>query len=159
MQMLGNNELITISKYWKEWADPRLVILVLNNRDLNQVTWEQRVLEGNPKYEASQDIPDFPFARYAELLGLGGIRVEKPEEIAPAWDAALSADRPVVVEAYTDPNVPPLPPHITLKQAAAYSSMLLKGDPDEGGIVKQTIKDAAAAVLPKKRSRAGNIFG
>jgi pyruvate dehydrogenase (quinone) len=123
MQMLGNNELITISKYWKEWPDPRLVILVLNNRDLNQVTWEQRVLEGDPKYEASQDIPDFPFARYAELLGLRGIRVEKPEEVGPAWDAALSADRPVVLEAYTDPNVPPLPPHITLKQAAAYSSI------------------------------------
>lgn len=151
MQMLGNNELITISKYWKEWSDPRLVVLVLNNRDLNQVTWEQRVMEGDPKYEASQDIPDFPFARYAELLGLRGIKVEKPEEIAPAWEAALSADRPVVVEAYTDPDVPPLPPHITLKQAAAYSSALLKGDPEEGGIVKQTIKDAMATVLPQKR--------
>jgi pyruvate dehydrogenase (quinone) len=150
MQMMGNNELITISKYWREWSDPRLVVLVLNNRDLNQVTWEQRVLEGDPKYEASQDIPDFPFARYAELLGLRGIRVGKPDEIGPAWDEALSADRPVVVEAYTDPNVPPLPPHITLKQAAAYSSSLLKGDPEEGGIIKQTIKDAVATVLPQK---------
>jgi pyruvate dehydrogenase (quinone) len=82
MQMMGNNELITISKYWKEWSDPRLVVLVLNNRDLNQVTWEQRVMQGDPKYEASQDIPDFPFARYAELLGLRGIRVETPDEIA-----------------------------------------------------------------------------
>jgi pyruvate dehydrogenase (quinone) len=150
MQMLGNNELITISKYWKEWSDPRLVVLVLNNRDLNQVTWEQRVMEGDPKYEASQDIPDFPFARYAELLGLRGIRVEKPNEIAPAWEEALSADRPVVVEARTDPNVPPLPPHITFKQAAAYSAALLKGDPEEGGIIKQTIKDAVATVLPQK---------
>jgi pyruvate dehydrogenase (quinone) len=150
MQMLGNNELITISKYWKEWSDPRLVVLVLNNRDLNQVTWEQRVMEGDPKYEASQDIPDFPFARYAELLGLRGIRVGKPNEIAPAWEEALSADRPVVVEARTDPNVPPLPPHITFKQAAAYSAALLKGDPEEGGIIKQTIKDAVATVLPQK---------
>ena len=148
MQMMGNNELITISKYWKEWSDPRLVILVLNNQDLNQVTWEQRVMEGDPKYEASQDIPDFPFARYAELLGLRGIRVEKPEEIGRAWDQALSADRPVVLEARTDPNVPPLPPHITLKQAAAFSSTLLKGDPEEKGIIKQTIKDAVAAVVP-----------
>jgi pyruvate dehydrogenase (quinone) len=151
MQMMGNNELITISKYWREWSDPRLVVLVLNNRDLNQVTWEQRVMEGDPKYEASQDIPDFPFARYAELLGLRGIRVEKPDEIGAAWDQAFSADRPAVVEAYTDPNVPPLPPHITLKQAAAYSSSLLKGDPEEGGIIKQTIKDAVATVLPRGR--------
>jgi pyruvate dehydrogenase (quinone) len=150
MQMLGNNELITISKYWKEWSDPRLVILVLNNQDLNQVTWEQRVMEGDPKYEASQDIPDFPFARYAELLGLRGIRVEKPDEIGRAWDQALSADRPVVLEARTDPNVPPLPPHITLKQAAAFSSTLLKGDPEEKGVIKQTIKDAVAAVVPRK---------
>jgi pyruvate dehydrogenase (quinone) len=150
MQMLGNNELITISKYWKEWSDPRLVILVLNNQDLNQVTWEQRVMEGDPKYEASQDIPDFPFARYAELLGLRGIRVDKPDEIGRAWDQALSADRPVVLEARTDPNVPPLPPHITLKQAAAFSSTLLKGDPEEKGIIKQTIKDAVAAVVPHR---------
>jgi pyruvate dehydrogenase (quinone) len=150
MQMMGNNELITISKYWKEWSDPRLVILVLNNQDLNQVTWEQRVMEGDPKYEASQDIPDFPFARYAELLGLRGIRVDKPDEIGRAWDQALSADRPVVLEARTDPNVPPLPPHITLKQAAAFSSTLLKGDPEEKGIIKQTIKDAVAAVVPHR---------
>jgi pyruvate dehydrogenase (quinone) len=150
MQMLGNNELITISKYWKEWSDPRLVILVLNNQDLNQVTWEQRVMEGDPKYEASQDIPDFPFARYAELLGLRGRRVDKADEIGRAWDQALSADRPVVLEARTDPNVPPLPPHITLKQAAAFSSTLLKGDPEEKGIIKQTIKDAVAAVVPHR---------
>ena len=94
MQMLGNNGLITISKYWKEWSDPRLVILVLNNRDLNQVTWEQRAMAGDPKYEASQDIPDFPFARYAELLGLRGIFVDKPEQIGEAWDQAFASDRP-----------------------------------------------------------------
>ena len=153
MQMLGNNELITISKYWKEWSDPRLIVLVLNNRDLNQVTWEQRAMSGDPKYEASQDIPDFPFARYAELLGLRGIRIDKPKDIGPAWDEALSADRPVVYEAYTDPNVPTLPPHISFKMAAAYSSALLKGDPEEGGIIKQTIKDAAATILPHKEKK------
>ena len=148
MQMLGNNELITISKYWKEWSDPRLIVLVLNNRDLNQVTWEMRAMAGNPKYEASQDLPDFPFAQYAELLGLRGIRVDKPEDIGPAWDEALSGNRPVVFEAYTDPNVPTLPPHISFREAAAYSSALRKGDPEESGIIKQTIKDAVATVLP-----------
>src|SRR6185369_2810525 len=86
MQMIGNNELITISKYWKEWKDPRLIVLVLNNRDLNQVTWEQRAFSGDPKYEASQNLLDFPYARYAESLGLAGIHVDRPEQVAPAWD-------------------------------------------------------------------------
>src|SRR5512146_3253434 len=111
MQMNGLNELITVSTYWKRWRDPRLVVLVLNNQDLNRVTWEQRVMMGDPKLEASQDVPDFPYARYAESLGLKGIHVDRPEQIGPAWDAALSADRPCVVEAVADPEVPPLPPH------------------------------------------------
>ncbi|MBV9008005.1 MAG: thiamine pyrophosphate-requiring protein [Verrucomicrobia bacterium] len=150
MQMLGNNGMITIAKYWKEWSDPRLVILVLNNRDLNQVTWEQRAMAGNPKYEASQDIPDFPFARYAELLGLRGIFVNKPEQIANAWDEAFASDRPCIVEAYTDPNVPTLPPHISFDEAVAYSRALIKGDPEEIGIISQTFKQAMDAVLPHK---------
>ena len=148
MQMLGNNGLITISKYWKEWSNPLLVILVLNNRDLNQVTWEQRAMSGDPKYETSQDIPDFPFARYAELLGLHGIFVDKPEQIGNAWDRAFASDRPVVVEAYTDPNVPTLPPHISFKEAEAYSKALIKGDPEEIGIIRQTFKDAIVSHLP-----------
>jgi pyruvate dehydrogenase (quinone) len=151
MQMLGNNEMITISKYWKEWSNPLLVILVLNNRDLNQVTWEQRVMSGDPKYEASQDIPDFPFARYAELLGLRGIFVDKPEQIGEAWDQAFASDRPVVVEAYTDPNVPTLPPHISFKEAEAFSKALIKGDPEEIGIIRQTFKDAIESYLPHKK--------
>ncbi len=150
MQMLGNNGMITISKYWKEWSNPLLIILVLNNRDLNQVTWEQRAMAGDPKYEASQDIPDFPFARYAELLGLRGIFVDKPEQIGEAWDQALSADRPVVVEAYTDPNVPTLPPHISFKEAEAFSKALIKGDPEELGIIRQTFKDAIESYLPHR---------
>ena len=148
MQMLGNNGLITISKYWKEWSNPLLVILVLNNRDLNQVTWEQRAMEGDPKFEASQDIPDFPYARYAEMLGLRGIFVDKPEQLGEAWEQAFSSDRPVVIEAYTDPNVPTLPPHITFKQAEAYSKALLKGDPEEIGIIKQAFKDAMESFVP-----------
>jgi pyruvate dehydrogenase (quinone) len=150
MQMLGNNGLITIAKYWKEWSDPRLIILVLNNRDLNQVTWEQRAMAGNPKYEASQDIPDFPFARYAELLGLRGIFVDKPEQIGEAWDQALSSDRPCILEAYTDPNVPTLPPHISFAEAEAYAKALFKGDPEEIGIIKQTFKDAIESFVPRK---------
>ena len=144
MQMNGLNELITMGKYWRRWSDPRLVVMVLNNRDLNQVTWEQRALEGNPKFDASQDVPDFPYARYAELIGLRGIRVDRPEQIGDAWDSALSADRPVVLEAYTDPDVPPLPPHITFKQAKAYASAILHGDSDAAGIIKASVKQIFA---------------
>ncbi len=122
MQMNGNSELVTVAKYWERWSDPRLIVLVLNNRDLNQVTWEQRAVEGDPKFEAAQQLPDFPYAAYADLIGLRGIRVETPGQVGPAWDAALSADRPVVIEALTDPEVPPLPPHITIEQAKALTS-------------------------------------
>jgi pyruvate dehydrogenase (quinone) len=140
MQMNGINELITIAKYRSRWSDQRLIVLVLNNRDLNQVTWEQRAMEGNPKFEGSQDLPDFPYARYAEMLGLKGIRVDAPERVGAAWDEALAADRPTVIEAITDPEVPPLPPHITLDQAKALSSALLGGDPNAGRIVRQTFR-------------------
>jgi pyruvate dehydrogenase (quinone) len=150
MQMNGDGELITISKYWKQWADPRLVVLVLNNRDLNQVTWEQRAMAGDPKLDASQDLPDFPYARYAESLGLRGIRIDRPDQIGAAWDQAFRSDRPVVVEAVTDPEVPPLPPHITFKQAAALSSSLLKGDPNWRRIVRQTYREMLATWKPHK---------
>jgi pyruvate dehydrogenase (quinone) len=140
MQMLGMNEMLTIGKYWRRWSDPRLIVMVLNNRDLNQVTWEQRAMAGDPKFDASQDLPDFPYARFAELVGLMGIRVDQPEQIADAWDRALGADRPVVLEAYADPDVPPLPPHITFKQAKAYASAILQGDPDSVDIIKASMK-------------------
>jgi pyruvate dehydrogenase (quinone) len=144
MQMNGINELITIGKYWRRWSDPRLLILVLNNRDLNQVTWEQRAMAGDPKFAASQDVPDMRYSAFAELLGLDGILVQRPEEIAPAWEKALTASRPTLIEAITDPNVPPLPPHITFKNAKAYASALLKGDPDAAGIIKQSLKELVA---------------
>jgi pyruvate dehydrogenase (quinone) len=149
MQMLGNNGLISIAKYWKRWKDPRLVVLVLRNRDLNQVTWEQRVMNGDPKFSASQDIPDFAYGKYAELLGLGGITVEKPGQIASAWDKALHADRPVVIDAVCDPDVPPLPPHITFEQAKGYMSALFKGDPNEVGIIKQSAKQMLQSLVTK----------
>jgi pyruvate dehydrogenase (quinone) len=148
MQMNGINELITIAKYRHQWPDQRLIIMVLNNRDLNQVTWEQRAMEGNPKFEGSQDLPDFPYARYAELVGLKGIRVETPDQVGPAWDEALNADRPVVYEAITDPEVPPLPPHITIEQAKALSSALLAGDPNAGRIVRQSFSQKVQEFLP-----------
>lgn len=148
MQMLGINGLITISKYWKRWSDPRLVILVLHNNDLNQVTWEQRVMVGDPKFKGSQDIPDFPFAAYAELLGLKGVRVEDPGKIGDAWDEVLSADRPSVLDVITDPDVPTIPPHISFDEMVKFSKTLLKGDPDEAGIIRQTFKDVMEGVLP-----------
>jgi pyruvate dehydrogenase (quinone) len=151
MQMNGLNGLITIAKYWEEWSNPRLVVLVLNNRDLNQVTWEQRAMSGDPKFAASQDVPDFPYARYAESLGLLGVRVDRPEDIGAAWDQVLGADRPAVLEAVTDPNVPPLPPHITWEQARAFASSVFKGDAEALGFVTQTVKDAAESYLPNKR--------
>jgi pyruvate dehydrogenase (quinone) len=151
MQMNGMNELITIEKYWKEWQDPRLIVLVLNNRDLNMVTWEQRAFTGNPKFAASQELPDVRYADYAKSLGLAGVRVERPEAIAAAWDEAFAADRPFVLEAVTDPNVPPLPPHISLEQARAFGMSVLRGDADALGFLKQTIKDAAESVLPRKK--------
>ncbi|HEX5421370.1 MAG TPA: thiamine pyrophosphate-dependent enzyme, partial [Gammaproteobacteria bacterium] len=141
MQMNGNSELVTAAKYWRQWKDPRLIVMVLNNRDLNQVTWEQRVLAGDPKFEGSQAIPDFPYAEYGEIIGFKGIRVDKPEQIGAAWDEALASDRPVVFEAYTDGNVPPLPPHIKLKQAKAYASALLHNDPEAVNVIVQTIRE------------------
>jgi pyruvate dehydrogenase (quinone) len=150
MQMQGLNCLITAAKYWQRWSDPRLVVMVLNNQDLNQVTWEQRVLAGDPKWQTSQNIMDFPYAAYAEMIGLRGYRVEKPEEVGLAWDEALRADRPCVLDVRTDPNVPPLPPHITYKQAKQYAKALLKGDPEAVGIVWQSVKQGMQGVLPSR---------
>lgn len=144
MQMNGLNELITIGKYWRRWSDPRLIVLVLNNCDLNLVTWEQRATEGDPKFDEAQDLPDFPYASYAKLIGLHGIRVDRADDIAAAWDFAFTADRPVVLEAVTDPNVPPLPPHITLEQARAYASAIMRGDSDSADIIRATVKQLFA---------------
>jgi len=148
MQMNGINGLITIAKYWEKWADPRLIVLVLNNEDLNQVTWEMRAMAGDPKFEASQDLPNVHFARYAELVGLKGIFCDDPDKIASAWDEALAARKPVVLEMKTDPDIPPLPPHISLKQAKAFASTLWQGDPNEASIIKKTIKEFAEELLP-----------
>ncbi|HWK26483.1 MAG TPA: thiamine pyrophosphate-requiring protein [Solirubrobacter sp.] len=148
MQMNGNAELLTIAKYWQRWSDPRLIVMVLHNNDLNQVTWEQRAMQGDPRYDASQRLPDFPYARYAELIGLGGIRVDDPEAVGDAWERALTAERPVVLEAITDPEVPPLPPHITFEQAKALASALTHGDPGTAEVVRQAAKQKLQEFLP-----------
>jgi pyruvate dehydrogenase (quinone) len=141
-QMLGVNTLIDVAKYRHEWENrnPTFVVLVLNNHDLNQVTWEQRVMEGDPKLKVSQDLPDFPYAAYAESLGMRGIRVTSGDQVADAWREALSSDRPVLFEAVTDPEVPPLPPHIRFEQAKGIMSALASGDEDRGRIIKESIK-------------------
>jgi pyruvate dehydrogenase (quinone) len=146
MQMLGNNELVTISSRYQQWADPRLVIVVLNNGDLNMVTWEQRVMAGMPKFEVSQDLPKFPYARYAQMLGLGGIEVDQPDALGAAFDQAFAMDRPVIVEVHTDPEVPPLPPHISWDEGNKLMASLIHGDPDRWRMIKQIAKQMWATV-------------
>ncbi len=148
MQMNGINGLITIAKYWKTWKDPRLMIVILVNLDLNQVTWEQRVMSGDPKFEGSQDLPYVDFAGFAERLGLKGISIEKPADIGPGLREALAADRPCVVAVTTDPEVPPLPPHITFKQARGFVVSMAKGDPHRWRVLKQSTKDMVESYLP-----------
>jgi pyruvate dehydrogenase (quinone) len=148
MQMNGVNGLITIAKYWRRWSSPHLVVMVLNNRDLNQVTWEQRAMEGDPKFEDSQDLPDFPYAKYADMLGLRGIRCDRSEDVALSWERALESPVPCVLEMVTDPDVPPLPPHISMKQAKAYVSALFHGDPDSIGIVTSSFKEVWDGLFP-----------
>jgi pyruvate dehydrogenase (quinone) len=148
MQMNGMAELITAQKYYKEWADPRLVVLVLNNRDLNQVTWEQRALQGDPMNPSTQRIPDVRYGDFAELIGLGGVRIEQPEDIGDAWRQAFAADRPFVIDAVCDPDVPPLPPHIRSDQARALMKALRKGDPEARGVITQSFKEKILEFLP-----------
>lgn len=150
MQMNNMAELITIQKYWQQWATPQLVVCVFNNQDLNQVTWEQRVMEGNPRFAASQQLPDVHYAQFAESLGLKGIFVDDPEQLGAAWAEALAADRPVVLEVKTDPEVAPLPPHITLKQAKAFMASMVKGDRGAGRVLADTASQLLNQVIPGK---------
>jgi pyruvate dehydrogenase (quinone) len=144
MQMLGMNGLITAAKYWKRWSDPRLIVVVLNNRDLNMVSWELRALGGAPKVAATQDLPDVDYARLGELLGLRGLTMEKPEDVAGIWREALAAERPVVIDARVDPNVVALPPHVSFEQTKNFFLALAKGDSDRAAILDNLLKQAAA---------------
>jgi len=149
MQMNGMNVMITVSKYWKEWSSPHFILMVLNNRDLSQVTWEERIQLGDGKTESTQSIPDFPYAKYAELLGLKGIFCKDPEKVGESWDEALASDRPVILEFYTDPNVPPLPPHITLKDAEHFMTMM-PSEPELGSVLKNSAKELISTILPHR---------
>jgi pyruvate dehydrogenase (quinone) len=142
MQMNNMAELITVQRYWRRWADPRLVICVLNNEDLSEVTWEQRATEGNPRFPATQDLPNVPYAKFASMLGLKGILVDNPDDLQAAWRDALSADRPVVLEVKTDPDVPPLPPHITAAQVKAFMAAFMKGDRPLAGVMAKSLRRA-----------------
>jgi pyruvate dehydrogenase (quinone) len=142
MQMNNMAELITVQRYWRRWADPRLVVCVLNNEDLSEVTWEQRATEGNPRFAATQDLPNIPYAKFASMLGLKGIYVDDPDDLEAAWRDALAADRPVVLEVKTDANVPPLPPHITADQVKAFMAAFMRGDRPLAGVMAKSVKRA-----------------
>ncbi|MEU2776966.1 thiamine pyrophosphate-requiring protein [Streptomyces sp. NPDC007162] len=150
MQMNGMAELITIAKYWQDWEDPRLIVAVFNNRDLNQVTWEMRAMEGAPQFLPSQSIPDVGYADFARSLGLTGMRIDEPGGVQGAWEAALAADRPCVLDFVTDPAVPPIPPHATLDQIEAAAAAVLKGDSDRVAMVRQGFKAKVQEFLPHR---------
>ncbi|MBV7694190.1 thiamine pyrophosphate-requiring protein [Streptomyces sp. TRM70350] len=153
MQMNGLAELITAAKYQGRWQDPRLVVAVWNNHDLNQVTWEMRAMEGAPSFLPSQQLPDVQYAAFARSLGLTGVRVEKPEDVEAGWRAGLEADGPAVIEFLTDPAVPPIPPHATWEQMQATAASILKGDADRGSMVKQGFKAKVQEFLPGREKK------
>ena len=148
MQMNNMAELITVSKYHHLWSNKTWVVCVFNNEDLNQVTWEQRVMEGNPKFVASQQIPNVPYHKFGELIGFKGIYVDDPEMLGEAWDEALRSDKPVVLEVKTDPEVPPLPPFITFQQARNFMTTLAKGDQHEGSVIMGAARQLIGSLLP-----------
>ncbi len=148
-QMLGMNEMLTVKRYMDRWRDKRLIFCVFNNQDLNQVTWEQRVLEGDPKFPGTQWLPNFDYAKYAELVGLKGIYCDNGGAMRGAWEEALAADRPVVLEVKTDPEVPPLPPHITFQQAKKMAQAMAKGDPERAGVMEKSFRGKLAEFLTR----------
>ena len=151
MQMNGMAELITVARYWQQWTDPRLIIAVLHNNDLNQVTWEMRAMQSAPKFAESQTLPDVDYAAFARGLGLHAVNVDKPDQLADAWDQALSADRPSVLDVRCDPNVPPIPPHATMEQVKSMIGAVIKGDEDTWGFIKQGTKQKAQEFLPGRK--------
>ncbi|ALV32439.1 thiamine pyrophosphate-requiring protein [Streptomyces sp. CdTB01] len=153
MQMNGLAEMITAAKYRHAWEDPRMIVAVFNNRDLNQVTWEMRAMEGAPSFLPSQELPDVQYAAFARSLGLTGVRVEKPEDVEAGWRAGLEADGPAVIEFLTDPAVPPIPPHATWEQMEATAASILKGDADRGSMIKQGLKAKVQEFLPGREKK------
>jgi pyruvate dehydrogenase (quinone) len=149
MQMNNMAELITVAKYMDRWTDRRLITCVFNNEDLNEVTWEQRVMNGNPRFNASQDIPDVRYSAFAELIGLRGIYVDDPRHLAAAWQEALSADRPTVLEVKTDPEIAPLPPHISFKEAKQFMFAMTR-DEDAAHVIADTARQVVNKVLHRE---------
>ncbi|MGI4880353.1 MAG: thiamine pyrophosphate-requiring protein [Janthinobacterium lividum] len=147
MQMNNMAELITVAKYWREWTTPTWICCVFNNEDLNQVTWEQRIMIGSPKFDATQDLPNVAYHKFAEMIGLKGIYVDDPADLGAAWDAALAADVPTVIEVKTDPEVPPLPPHISFEAARKFMTTLAKGDSSEGRLIVESTRQLFAPFL------------
>jgi pyruvate dehydrogenase (quinone) len=153
MQMNGLAELITIRHYWRQWDDPRLIVAVLHNNDLNQVTWEMRAMEGAPKFPESQTLPDVDYAAFAASLGLRGVSVSAPEDVGPAWEQALAADRPALLDVRVDPDIPPIPPHATFEQARATARAMLGGDENARGVIVEGIKTKVQEFLPGNRGQ------
>jgi pyruvate dehydrogenase (quinone) len=151
MQMNGINEMITIAKYWQDWTDPRLVVMVLHNDDLNQVTWELRAMGGSPQFLPSQQLPDFDYAGYARDLDLTGIAVSDADDIPAAWDEAFAARRPCLIEFHTDPAVPPIPPHATWDQLVKATESIVRGDSDRLDVIKEGVKSKLQDVLPGRK--------
>jgi pyruvate dehydrogenase (quinone) len=151
MQMNGMAELLTIGRYWREWSDPRLIVAVLHNNDLNQVTWEMRAMEGAPKFVESQSLPDYSYAAFASTVGLKSIVVTEPGQIADAWRTALSADCPTVLDVHTDPNVPPIPPHATFDQVKSAGLAMLHGDEDARQVISTGVKQKIQEFLPGRK--------
>jgi pyruvate dehydrogenase (quinone) len=152
MQMNGLAELLTVARYADRWADPRLVVCVLHNNDLNQVTWELRAMGGAPKFEQSQQLPELSYAEFARGLGMEALTVTAPEQLGPAWERALAADRPALLDVRCDPEVPPIPPHATFEQARSAAQAVLSGDPDAFHLVVQGVKTKLQEVLPGHRT-------
>ncbi len=148
MQMNGLAELLTISRYWREWEDPRLVVAVLNNGDLNQVTWELRALGGTPEFVESQALPPVSYADFAVAAGLDGVTIKDPEQLADAWRQALASDHPCVIDVHCDPDIPPIPPHATLEQMTNVARALIKGDTSRWGVIKEGVRTKAQELLP-----------
>jgi pyruvate dehydrogenase (quinone) len=152
MQMNGMAELITISRYWKGWSDPRLIVAVLHNDDLNQVTWEMRAMEGAPKFVESQSLPEVSYANFAASLGFQAIEVHEADQLQPAWARAFSADRPTVLDVHTDPDFPPIPPHATMEQMKASAKAVLAGDEDARGVIRTGVKQKLQEFLPGRKN-------
>ena len=149
MQMNGLAELLTIRRYWRRWSDPRLVVCVFHNNDLAHVTWELRAMGGAPKFDESQALPELSYADTARAMGLRAIAVDDPDELGPAWDEALAAAEPTVLDVRTDPEVPPIPPHATYDQMKSMAEAILKGDPNGWHVISELTKNKAAELFTR----------